>query len=103
MSLRVLLAGTHSLIVDGGRPRTRGFGVPVGGPADRTALALGNALVGNSPFTPALEITLSGPTLVADADTGMCVFGAPFRLDRAGETLPAGHTFPMEEGQTLRM
>ena len=85
MSLRVLAAGTHSLIVDAGRPRSRGLGIPVGGPADRTSLALGNALVGNPPFTPALEITLSGPTLSADANVGMCVFGAPFRLDRDGD------------------
>lgn len=103
MSLRVLAPGTHSLLVDAGRPRTRGLGVPVGGSADRTALALGNALVGNLPFTPALEITLSGPTLVADADTGMCVFGAPFRLDREGVPLTAGHTFTLDSGQTLQI
>jgi antagonist of KipI len=103
MSLCVLAPGTHSLLVDAGRPRTRGFGVPIGGPADRTSLALGNALVGNPPLTPALEITLSGPTLVADADTGMCVFGAPFRLDCAGEPKPAGHTFTLNAGQTLQI
>jgi len=103
MSLRVLSAGTHSLIVDAGRPRTRGLGVSVGGPADRAAWALGNALVGNPPYTSALEVTLSGPTLVADADTGMCVFGCPFRLDRGGEPLTAGHSFTLEAGQTLRI
>ena len=103
MSLRVLAPGTHSLLVDTGRPRTRGLGVPVGGPADRVSLALGNALVGNPPLTPALEVTLSGPTLIADADTGICVFGAPFRLECAGEPVPAGHTFTLEAGQTLRI
>jgi antagonist of KipI len=103
MSLRVLAPGTYSLIVDGGRPRTRGLGVTVGGPADRTSLTLGNALVGNPPFTAALEITLSGPALVADADTGMCVFGAPFRLDRDGESVVPGHTFTLEAGQTLQI
>jgi 5-oxoprolinase (ATP-hydrolysing) subunit C len=103
MSLRVLAPGTYSLLVDAGRPRTRGLGVPVGGPADRTSLTLGNALVSNPPFTPAIEITLSGPTLVAEADTGMCVFGAPFRLDRDGELVVAGHTFTLEAGKTLRI
>src|SRR5262245_49434504 len=103
MSLRVLAPGTYSLLVDAGRPRTRGLGVPVGGPADRASLAFGNALVGNSPFTPALEITLSGPILVADADTGMCVFGAPFRLERGGEPLTFRHTFTLEAGQTLHI
>jgi biotin-dependent carboxylase-like uncharacterized protein len=103
MSLRVLAAGTHSLIVDGGRPATRGLGVPVGGPADRAALMLGNALVGNPPLTPALEVTLSGPTLMAEADVGACIFGAPFRLDRDGDPLPAGYTFTLRNGQTLHI
>ena len=103
MSLRVLSPGTHSLVVDAGRPSTRGLGVPVGGPADRMSLALGNALVGNSPFTPALEITLTGPTLVADADVGLCVFGAPFRIDRDGEPIEPNATFTLREGQTLHV
>ena len=103
MTLRVLAAGTHSLLVDAGRPTTRALGVPVGGPADRAALMLGNALVGNPPFTPALEITLSGPTLVAEADVGLCVFGAPFRLDRDGEPLEPGYTFTLQKGQTLHV
>jgi biotin-dependent carboxylase-like uncharacterized protein len=103
MSLRVLSPGTHSLIVDAGRPATRGLGVPVGGPADRRSLALGNALVGNSPFTLALEITLTGPTLVADADAGLCVFGAPFRIDRDGEPVEPNTTFTLRAGQTLHI
>jgi antagonist of KipI len=103
MSLRVLSPGTHSLIVDAGRPTTRGLGLPVGGPADRTSLALGNALVGNPPFAAALEITLTGPTLTAEADVGVCVFGAPFRLDRAGEPVEPNTTFTLRAGQTLHI
>jgi antagonist of KipI len=103
MSLRVLSPGAFSLVVDGGRPRTRGLGVPVGGPADAASLAFGNALVGNPPFTPALEITLAGPTLAADTDVGVCVFGAPFQIHRDGDPIPAGHTFTLRAGQTLRI
>jgi len=103
MSLRLLAAGTNSLVVDAGRSRSRGLGVPVGGPADVVSLALGNALVGNPPDTPALEFTLSGPTLVADTDVGMCVFGAPFRLRQDGEPREAGHTFTMHAGQALQI
>lgn len=103
MSLRVLSPGTHTLVVDGGRPRTRSLGIPVGGPADRASLALGNSLVGNSPLTPALEIALTGPTLIAMRDVGMCVFGAPFQAFRDGEAIEAGHTFTLREGQTLRI
>jgi 5-oxoprolinase (ATP-hydrolysing) subunit C len=103
MSLRVLNPGTFSLLVDAGRPSSRGLGIPVGGPADRLSLALGNALVGNPPFTTALEITLTGPTLSADADVGLCVFGAPFRIERDGEPIEPGTTFTLRQGQTLHM
>jgi len=103
MSVRVLSPGAFSLVVDAGRPRSRGLGVPVGGPADSAGLALCNALVGNPPLVPALEITLAGPTLIADADTGMCVFGAPFQISRDDDTIPPGHTFTLRAGQTLRI
>ena len=103
MSLCVLSAGTWSLVVDGGRPRSRGLGIPVGGPADRTALTLGNALVGNAPDAAALEITLSGPMLVAEADVGLCIFGAPFQAERDGEAIPPNHTFTLRQGQTLHI
>jgi antagonist of KipI len=103
MSLRVLSPGTHTLMVDAGRPKSRSLGVPVGGPADRGSLALGNALVGNPPFAPALEITLTGPTLIAEVDVGMCVFGCPFRMECEGESIASGHTFTLLKGQTLHI
>ena len=103
MSLRVLSPGTFSLVVDAGRPTSRGLGVPVGGPADRWSLALGNALVGNPPFTAALEITLTGPTLAAETDVGLCVFGAPFRIDRGGEPVEPNTTFTLTAGRTLHI
>src|SRR5262249_34008014 len=80
MSLALLDTGLLSLLVDHGRPRWRSLGVPVGGAADRTALALGNALVGNPPDALALEFTLAGPTLEAREPAACAVFGAPFHL-----------------------
>src|SRR5215213_8060444 len=99
MSLRVLSPGLHTLVVDGGRPRTRSLGVPVGGAADRFALALGNALVGNAPDDAALEVTLAGPTLVAEETLGCILFGAPFDL---GERR-AGTAFTLPAGEVLRI
>lgn len=103
MSLRVLATGTFSLLVDGGRPRSRGLGIPIGGAADRTSWMLGNALVGNPPFTSSLEITLTGPTLTAQTDVGLCVFGAPFQLWRDGDPIEDRGTFTLRAGQTLRV
>src|SRR5689334_13209480 len=72
--------GLCTLIVDHGRPRWRSLGVPVGGAADRFALAIGNALVDNSPDAAALEISLHGPTLTTDDDVACVLYGAPFEM-----------------------
>ena len=101
MSLTVLSPGLYSLVVDRGRPSARALGVPVGGAADRAALALGNALVGNPSDSVALELTLSGPTLRADHRTAVVVFGAPFALAVNGHPVSAGTTFTLEPGDTL--
>ena len=103
MSLHVREPGLLSLLVDHGRPRSRALGMPVGGAADRAALALGNALVGNPPTAVGLEVTLSGPTLEARHPTAGVVFGAPFHLTLNGRAIPAGTTFTLEPGDVLRI
>ena len=103
MSLTVLETGLSSLLVDFGRPRSRSLGVPVGGAADRAALALGNALVGNPPDAVAIEITLTGPTLRAEAETACTVFGAPFALSCGRRELRANSSFTLEAGDVLRI
>src|SRR5580693_8677855 len=99
MSLHVVEAGLQTLMVDFGRPRTRSLGVPVGGAADRWSLALGNALVGNPPDASALEMTLVGPTLRADASVAAIVFGAPFNLTSNRRPLAINATFTLEPGE----
>jgi antagonist of KipI len=102
-TITVLRAGLRTLVVDHGRPRCRSLGLPVGGAADRTSLALGNALVGNAPDAAALEITLAGPTLVADAALAGVVFGAPFTVATDRRTLAPGKTFTLAAGEELRI
>jgi antagonist of KipI len=103
MSLRILEPGLHTLVVDFGRPGWRSLGVPVGGAADRAALALGNALVGNPPDAAALEITLAGPTLETTAELGGVVYGAPFTLSIDRQELTAGTTFTLGAGERLHI
>jgi biotin-dependent carboxylase-like uncharacterized protein len=103
MSLRVVEPGLYSLVVDQGRPRWRSLGIPPGGAADRAALIVGNALVGNAAGAAALEITLAGPTLEAGADLACVVFGAPFELRIQEEKLLAGTTFMFRAGQRLHI
>ena len=99
MSFHVLDAGPSSRIVDFGRPASRSLGVPVGGAADRAALALGNALVGNPPDAPALEISLKGPVLLAEMNwtiTPTLSPGVLARLEAYSEVF-RGH-FPQSLG-----
>jgi antagonist of KipI len=103
MTLEVLQPGLHSLIVDSGRPGYRHLGVPMGGAADRPALAVGNALVGNPPHAPALEVALAGPKLRAHADCGAVVYGAPFRLQGNRKQLTPGVTFTLRAGDALHI
>ena len=104
MSLTVLSPGLFSLLVDPGRPTARHLGLPLGGPADRAAFALANALVRNPPGAVALELTLAGPTLRADHRTAAVVFGAAFGLTITGRgPVAAGTTFTLEPGDVLRI
>ncbi|MBA4065085.1 MAG: hypothetical protein C0501_15505 [Isosphaera sp.] len=103
MSLVVRDPGLFSLLVGAGRTGSRALGVPVGGAADRAALALGNGLVGNPPDAVALELTLAGPTLEALHPAACVVFGAPFHLTVGGRDLTAGTTFTLQPGDVLRV
>jgi antagonist of KipI len=100
-TLTLLTPGLCTLLVDHGRPRSRSLGVPVGGAADRTSFALGNAILGNRPDAPALEICLTGPTLVADVDLACVVFGAPFEVWTTRRRLKAEKTFTLAAGEEL--
>ncbi len=102
--MTVLDPGLYSLLVDAGRPSARSLGVPVGGAADRGALALGNALLGNVPNSVALEITMVGPTLRAEHDVACVVFGAEFALTVSGRgDVPVGLTFTLRAGDELKI
>jgi biotin-dependent carboxylase-like uncharacterized protein len=77
--------------------------VSVGGAADRFALAVGNALVGNPPDAAALEISVNGPTLTSDAPLACVLHGAPFEMILGGAAWEAGKTFTLRPGEELRI
>jgi allophanate hydrolase subunit 2 len=103
MSLWVLQPGLCTLIVDRGRPRSRSLGVPVGGAADRSALAIGNAMLANPEDAAGLEITLVGPSLVARARVGCVLVGAPFELHSSRQTLVPNKSFTLEPEEELHI
>jgi len=77
--------------------------VPIGGAADRFALNIGNALVGNPPDAAALEISLKGPTLRADSEVACVLYGAPFEMTIDGSVHEAGKTFTLHRGEELHI
>ena len=103
MTFKVLSPGLHTLLVDFGRPGSRSLGVPVGGAADKYALAIGNGLVGNTRDAVALEINLSGPMLEAECPTACVVWGAPFEVSRNERPLRPGFAFNLEAGDIVRI
>lgn len=103
MSLFVLDPGLQSLLVGARRLRCRSLGMPVGGATDQSALTLGNALVGNSATTTALEISLRGPVLRANAHVGAVVYGAEFEIASDRQSISAGTTFTLSPGEVLRI
>ncbi|WP_034387091.1 biotin-dependent carboxyltransferase family protein [Deinococcus sp. YIM 77859] len=100
--LEVVRPGLQTTVQDAGR-RARALGVPGGGAADPLALRLANALVGNPPQAPALEVTLAGPTLRFHADALVALWGAPFDAALDGQPFPLGRALPVRAGQTLAL
>ena len=73
----VLEPGLLSSLQDCGRPGFAQWGIGRAGAADRPALQLANALVGNDPDACAIELTLRGPRLRLLRAARIALTGAP--------------------------
>ena len=73
--LKVLKSGFFTTLQDSGRFGFRNIGVPVSGVMDEIAVKKANILLENSPEDAVLEITMTGPTLMFDAPTYICLSG----------------------------
>jgi urea carboxylase len=103
-TVEVLVPGTQTTIQD--YPGRLGFwhvGVPPSGPMDSLSLRLGNRALGNPDGAPALEITVSGPTLKFNADTMICLTGAVMAAELDGVRVPYWQQVRVLRGQTLRI
>src|SRR5688500_6938196 len=102
MALIVIRPGMLTTLQDLGRWGWQHRGVPVAGPMDVYSHRLANRLVGNTDDAAALEITLLGPELEADADTVCSVAGAHFDVTVNGETTDASNPFVVPAGGRAR-
>ncbi|MBO9339684.1 biotin-dependent carboxyltransferase family protein [Chloroflexus sp. MS-CIW-1] len=86
-TIDILASGPLLTIQDGGRLKTRRYGVPVGGAMDRFALAAANQLVGNPAHAPALELTAGGVQIRFNATMLISLTGADLQAQLNGRPL----------------
>jgi biotin-dependent carboxylase-like uncharacterized protein len=100
--LRVLAAGPHCSVQDGGRFGLMRFGVPASGPMDRVALSLANAAVGTAPSAPAIEVSLGGLSIEVEAGTlSVATAGGGFILRQAAGSSGSWSVLTLREGDRL--
>ena len=103
-AVRVIAGGTATSVQDWpGRLGLWDVGVPPSGPMDDLSFRLGNLILGNPEGTAGLEVTASGPTLVFDAPTTICLTGADFGARVDGGAVERGVPLAITAGQTLAM
>ena len=104
--LKVLAPGLHTTVQDLGRAGYQAIGVPVSGALDGVNLALANALAGNPPGAPALEILISGPVFEITADTvrvALAGLGAILAIGSQKARVDAGQSITLPRGEVIEV
>lgn len=101
MTLRVERAGLLTTVQDLGRWGYQHHGVSTGGAMDPTALRVANLLVGNPEGAAGLEVTLTGPTLVAVSPVLVAVTGADLGAHVNGVPIPGWRAVRLAAGDAL--
>jgi urea carboxylase len=98
-SIDVLDGGAMTTVQDWpGRLGYWAVGVPPSGPMDEASFRLANRLVGNPEGAPALEITLTGPTLKFNCAAVIALTGARIETD-----LPMDQPIEVKAGSVLKL
>jgi antagonist of KipI len=96
--IRVIKPGIFMTVQDLGRTGLAHLGVSPAGAADSVSFRIANLLVGNDWNAPALEITLSGPTLEFEVPAVIAISGS-----HADNSLPINEPFELAAGTRLVM
>lgn len=100
--LRVVEAGPHCSVQDGGRAGLMRFGVPASGAMDRVALALANHALGNAAGAAAIEVSLGGLVLEVEAGTlSVAIAGGGFVIQAGSARLGSWSVVTLREGDRL--
>jgi allophanate hydrolase len=104
--LKVLAPGVHTTVQDLGRAGYQAIGVPVSGALDGINLRLANALAGNPPGAPALEVLIGGPILEIAADTvrvALTGAGASLAIGPEKARLDTGQSVTLPLGEIIEV
>ena len=103
-TIDVLSPGTQSMVQDyPGRIGYWAVGVPPSGPMDPLAFRLANRVVGNPEGSAGLELTVNGPTLKFNADSVICLAGAPMEASLDGKVIDYWTPIAVNAGSTLKL
>ncbi len=103
-TVEVLSPGTLSTVHDfPGRLGYWDVGIPPSGPIDDLDFRLANRVLGNVAGAPALELTITGPTLRFGSDTMIALSGARMEAELDGEQVPYFTPVSVRAGQTLKL
>src|SRR5882672_4489052 len=101
--IRVLEPGPQTTVQDAGRAGHMRYGIPPSGPVDRHSFALANRLVGNPAGAAALEFTLMGPRLRAEAPCSIAVTGADVPVTLNDAAAPTWTTLALGAGDVVKI
>jgi len=101
-ALHIVKPGLLTTVQDLGRYGHQASGVPVAGPMDTFSHRLANQLVGNEVDAATLEITLTGPEMIVEADTTMAIAGGQFEVTCDDRPLSLGASFAVARGQRVK-
>ncbi len=100
-AIEVLSPGLLTTIQGSPRYGFAHLALSAGGPMDREAADLANALLGNSEDAAGLEITGTGPKLLFHSDTWVAWVGAQCTAQIDGKSVPGNRPVRIGKGQTL--
>lgn len=100
---RIIKAGPCSLLMDNGRQGCQHFGMSPGGAADRAAFAWCHRLLGNTPGSPAIEITAGPFTIEFFQELNVALTGAEHDARIGARTLTNWSSFTVKKGDVLTM
>lgn len=102
-SIKVINPGFSSSLQDLGRRGTQSYGVPVSGPMDSISFKLANAILDNFINDAVMECTMSGPSLLFNEETEVCITGADAEI-RVNDRLESSYKrITVKKGDILKV